>query len=74
MNIKDDIIVLYIKTKNKVRKIVSYKSDDCELRIYHQKIADFIATFLIRYFLKHMSRDDQFLTMLMPIYTTIILS
>jgi len=43
MNIKDDIIVLYIKTKNKVRKIVSYKSDDCELRIYHQKIADFIS-------------------------------
>lgn len=42
MNINDDIVVRYIKTKNKVRKIVSYKSDDCDLRIYHQKIADFI--------------------------------
>ena len=42
MNIGKDVVVRYIKTKNKIRKIVSYRSDDCGLRIYHQKIAGFI--------------------------------
>lgn len=47
MNIDEDTIVRYIKTKNKLRKIVSYRSDDCELRAYHQKIAEFINSFFI---------------------------
>lgn len=42
MNTSKDIVARYIKTKSKTRKIVSYRSDDCELRIYHQKIASFI--------------------------------
>lgn len=43
MNIQHpDIVVRYIKTKNKLRKIVAYRSNDCELRLYHQKINDFL--------------------------------
>jgi hypothetical protein len=43
MNIQpSDIIVRYIKTKNKTRKIITYRSDDCDLRVYHQKIYDFL--------------------------------
>jgi len=43
MNIQHpDIIVRYIKTKNKTRKITAYRSFDCNLRINHQKIYEFI--------------------------------
>lgn len=43
MNIQHpDIVVRHIKTKNKIRKIVAYRSDDCDLRIYHQKINVFL--------------------------------
>lgn len=43
MNIQHpDIVVRHIKTKNKIRKIVAYHSDDCDLRIYHQKINVFL--------------------------------
>ncbi|MDO5558500.1 MAG: reverse transcriptase domain-containing protein [Oscillospiraceae bacterium] len=37
-----DIVIKYIKTKNKIRKIYTYSSDDCELRKYHQKIYKFL--------------------------------
>lgn len=42
MNIPQDIIYKYIKTKKKVRKIVTYKSDNCELKTYHRKIDKFL--------------------------------
>ncbi|MEA4822165.1 MAG: reverse transcriptase domain-containing protein [Erysipelotrichales bacterium] len=42
MNIPQDIVIRYIKTKNKVRKIVTYRSDDCKLRAYHNKINNFL--------------------------------
>jgi len=43
MNIQHpDVIVRHVKTKNKNRKIVAYRSDDCELRIYHKKINEFL--------------------------------
>jgi hypothetical protein len=37
-----DIVTRYIKTKNKTRKIIAYRSDECDLRIKHQKICNFI--------------------------------
>lgn len=40
-NINDQVVVKYIKTKNKIRKIVTYK-DNCELRVYHQAVLDFL--------------------------------
>lgn len=39
----NDIVIRYIKTKNKIRKIVSYRNDDCQLRLYHKKINKFLA-------------------------------
>jgi len=43
MNIQHpDITIRYIKTKNKMRKITAYRSLDCNLRINHQKIYEFI--------------------------------
>lgn len=42
MNIPQDVVYRYIRTKNKVRKIVTYRSDDCELKKYHQKISKFL--------------------------------
>ena len=42
-----DIVVRYIKTKNKIRKIVAYRSDDCELRIKHEKINAFLSKVFI---------------------------
>ena len=40
----EQLVVKYIKTKNKVRKIVTY-TDDNELRKYHQRVADFLAKY-----------------------------
>lgn len=37
-----DIIVRHIKTKNKVRKIITYRSEDCELKQKHRKINSFL--------------------------------
>ena len=37
-----DIVIRHIKTKSKIRKIVSYCSDECELRQKHQSINNFI--------------------------------
>ena len=37
-----DIIIRYIRTKNKVRKITTYRSVDCQLRNKHTQIHDFI--------------------------------
>lgn len=43
MNITNpDIVVRHIRTKNKTRKITTYRSNDCELRINHKKINDFL--------------------------------
>ena len=39
-----DVVVSYIKTKNKIRKIVSYRSMDCELRQAHERINDFLSS------------------------------
>ena len=38
-----DVRFGYIKTKNKIRKLVMYKSDSCELRIKHETINNFIS-------------------------------
>jgi len=37
-----DVKVSYIKRKNKRRKIVAYRTVDCELRKYHQTVNDFL--------------------------------
>jgi RNA-directed DNA polymerase len=42
-----DLIVRYIKTKNKVRKIVAYSSNECDLRKKHEVIQKFIDKNLI---------------------------
>lgn len=43
MNVQHpDIKIRYIRTKNKTRKLVTYSSDDCELRVRHKRINDFI--------------------------------
>lgn len=39
-----DVVVSYIKTKNKIRKIVSYRSMDCELRQAHERINGFLSS------------------------------
>lgn len=44
MNIQNpDIKIRYIRTKNKTRKLVTYLSDECALRVKHEKINQFIA-------------------------------
>lgn len=43
MNIQNsDIIIHYIKKKNKYRKLVSYRSNDCDLRKKHTMINNFL--------------------------------
>lgn len=43
MNINHpDIVVRHIKTKNKLRKIVTYRSEDCELKKQHKTIESFL--------------------------------
>lgn len=43
MNVSNpDVKVSYIKRKNKRRKIVSYSTEDCQLRKYHQAVNDFL--------------------------------
>lgn len=43
MNVQHpDIIIRYIRTKNKIRKLATYRSDDCGLRAKHEKINKFI--------------------------------
>lgn len=37
-----DIVIRHIKTKNKIRKIVTYRSEECELKIKHKTINDFL--------------------------------
>lgn len=37
-----DIVVRHIKTKNKIRKITTYRSEDCELKQKHRKINSFL--------------------------------
>ena len=37
-----DIIIRHIRTKNKVRRITTYRSVDCQLRNKHTQIHDFI--------------------------------
>lgn len=37
-----DIVIKHIKTKNKLRKIVSYRSETCDLKNTHKKINDFL--------------------------------
>lgn len=37
-----DVVVRHIKTKNKTRKITTYRSEDCDLKIKHKKINSFI--------------------------------
>lgn len=38
----NDTVIRYIKTKNKIRKLVMYNSKDCMLRSRHIKILDFL--------------------------------
>ena len=43
MNVQNpDIKIRYIKTKNKTRRITTYVSDDCNLRLSHSRINDFL--------------------------------
>lgn len=43
MNIQNpDIKIRYIRTKNKTRKLVTYRSNECALRVKHEKINQFI--------------------------------
>lgn len=43
MNINHpDIVVRHIKTKNKTRKIITYRTDDCELKKQHSTINNFL--------------------------------
>ena len=63
----EQLVVKYIKTKNKVRKIVTY-TDDNELRKYHQRVADFLQFFLMGNILedtlqRHMYHIHQFIRM-----------
>lgn len=45
MNVQHpDIKIRYIKTKGKTRKLVTYRSDDCELRSKHEAISKFVET------------------------------
>ncbi len=37
----EELVVKYIKTKNKVRKIVTYKERG-ELRKYHEKVVEYL--------------------------------
>ena len=39
-----DLVIRHIRTKKKVRKIVTYRSDDCTLRNQHEKINDFLTS------------------------------
>lgn len=38
-----DVVIRYIKTKNKTRKLATYPSYDCDLRIKHETISKFIS-------------------------------
>ena len=40
MKMDEELVIKYIRTKNKVRKIVTYK-ENSELRIYHQKVVEY---------------------------------
>ena len=43
MNIQNPAIkIRYIRTKNKTRKLVTYRSNECALRVKHEKINQFI--------------------------------
>lgn len=43
MNIHDsDIVIRYVRTKNKTRKLTTYRSDECDLRRKHQIVQKFI--------------------------------
>ena len=37
-----DLVIRHIQTKKKIRKIVTYRSDDCVLKKQHEKINDFL--------------------------------
>lgn len=76
MNVQlPDIKIRYIRTKNKTRKLVTYSSDDCELRVRHKRINDFIeARFIPSIFSKGYVKIDLYITMPLRTYTMIILS
>ena len=42
-----DLIEFYIQTRKKIRKITAYRSDDCPLRIRHDKIKNFLEEFFV---------------------------
>lgn len=39
---ESDVVIRYIRTKNKTRKLATYRADDCALRIQHEKINRFL--------------------------------
>lgn len=48
MNVQHpDIRIRYIRTKNKIRKLATYRSDNCDLRIKHEIINEFILSHFI---------------------------
>jgi|GEM_PF-692806 len=42
MKLSNDVLVKRIKTKNKIRRIVTYKSAECELRKVHNSIFEYL--------------------------------
>ena len=38
----DDVVIRYIRSKNKTRKLATYRSEGCELRKTHEKICGFL--------------------------------
>lgn len=55
-----DLQVRYITTKNKTRKLLTYRSDDCQLRKQHEKLnsfieARFIPSIFAKGYIKHRS-------------------
>lgn len=64
MKMDEELVIKYIRTKNKVRKIVTYK-ENSELRIYHQKVVEYLKnTHIILYLRKHIYHIHQYMKML----------
>lgn len=44
MKLSNDVLVKRIRTKNKIRRIVTYKSEECDLRKEHNSIFEYLNT------------------------------
>ncbi|MBD5458733.1 MAG: hypothetical protein HDR27_09215 [Lachnospiraceae bacterium] len=67
----EQLVVKHIKTKNKVRKIVTYR-ENSELRKYHEDVVKYLNNIpVIQYLQKHMRRILPSIKMLSHICTMI---